>query len=192
MKLSMLNTWLFEGLLFEGFREKKDNVSHLLSTMPKRKQEHSERVGRKLHKLGLHDEGVYCGLLHDYLERGGSIEQLRSHIADIGLPPRIVSIVQALTGVRLPDSDDNPNNPALDHLQGALPKLDEDTRNVAIIVKLSDRLDNLKKRYRKDKRISNQYGKKSRNIVKYLKSVYTGDPAMFNSLASKILKYVGR
>lgn len=189
MKLSILNGQLFG----EDFRKHFKRVAPLLSVMPKRKQRHSRRVGKRLHRLGLGKGGTYAGLLHDYLERGGDEETLRQHVQDLGLPPNVVNIVLALTGAdkEIPDPDDSPENPSLEHLTHSIPQLDPDLKNLTILVKLSDRLDNLKKRLRQKGRVSPQYQRKSRDIVNFLASHYTGKPKHFRKLQAKIEATMG-
>lgn len=154
----------------------------LLKTMPKKKQKHSKRVAKNLHKAGVGKSGVYAGLLHDYLERGGNILTLAQHINNLGLPQKIVNIVQNLSDDEK-FADAHPNRP-LAHLQEVLPAIDDDDiKNLVILAKLSDRLDNLKKRLRKGK-IGKNYRRKSADLVRWLVSQYTGE----SNPLSKLLK----
>ena len=188
MKLAILHSNRLVLTLPEDFGKHFKRVAPLLSVMPKRKQKHSRRVGKQLHRLGLGKQGTYAGLLHDYLERGGDLETLKQHLGSLHLPPQVINIIQALTGADkdIPDPDESPENPSLDHLMHNLPNLDQETKNMAILVKLSDRLDNLKKRMRIRGKIANNYKRKSLDIVNFLESHYTGVPKYFRKLKNKI------
>lgn len=157
-----------------------NRVSPLLDVMPKHKRKHSKRVAKALHKAGVGKIGVYSGLLHDYLERGGSLFELMQHINELGLPQQIVNIVMSLS-----DDEDNaeilPNQP-LAHLQQTLGRIeDQDIKNIIILAKLSDRLDNLKKRAKKGK-IGKNYLSKSSDLIQWLSDQYTGKKKPFKKL----------
>lgn len=144
----------------------------LLSTMPRSKRRHSKRVAHSLKKAGAGKTAIYAGLLHDYLERGGDVYSLHDHIDQLGLPIKIISLVNALSDDEK-QSEDNSNQP-LAHMQSILRNIaDEDLKNMIILIKLSDRLDNLNKRARKGK-LGKKYTIKSIELVDWLKRQYTG------------------
>lgn len=162
------------------FRKARRRMRPLLVTMPKSKQKHSVRVGRELHKAKAGKIATYAGLLHDYLERGGDPETLSQHIDELGLPQKIVDVVHSL-------SDDEKNvesstNQPLEHLKWILQAVtDPDLRNIIILSKMSDRVDNLRKRARRGK-IGRRYAAKSEELMQYLASHYTGEERPFKRL----------
>lgn len=153
-------------------------ISPLFNILPKNKRKHSKRVALQLNKIGIKKEGVYAGLLHDYLENGGSILELSDRLEEIGLPESVITIVRYLT-----HDDIDP----LDHIKSEFDKINnQDLKNLIILIKLSDRLDNLHKRSLN--RISDKYKRKSAKLVEYLVSQYTGN----QKLLHKLLKQIGR
>jgi hypothetical protein len=184
MKLSLLSNDAVE----EGIGKHLSHTSSLLSVMPRQKRIHSHRVAKSLHRAGVGHEGIYIGLLHDYLERGGDLETLQRHLDELNLPPRIAHVVQALTGQEksIPDPDYSPDNAALAHLYHSLPGLDQDTKNIAVLAKMADRLDNLKKRLRRNGKIHPTYIQKSIHLIRFLGSHYDGPPPWFSKLSKKI------
>jgi (p)ppGpp synthase/HD superfamily hydrolase len=158
----------------------KKKVNPLLSTMPKHKQKHSKRVGRSLEKAGAGKVATYAGLLHDYLERGGDIEALSDHIGELGLPQKIVMAVQALSQ---DENDISSANQPLAHLKQVLRGVqNEDLRNIIILAKLADRIDNLRRRL---PNISKRYRQKSNELISYLTKMYTGKNKPFRKLIRK-------
>lgn len=153
-------------------------MSPLLGVMPNRKIRHSERVGKRLHKADVGKAGVYAGLLHDYLERGGDLDTLTRHVEELGLPPKIVQIVKYL-------SADKADSKPIQHMQEVLPQIeDDDLRNIVILCKLSDRIDNLKRNQ------SGKYRRKSMELADYLISMYNGDQKPLKSLARKLSRLI--
>lgn len=159
----------------------KKRVDPLLSVLPKHKQKHSKRVGKSLEKAGAGKVATYAGLLHDYLERGGDIETLSDHIDELGLPKRIVLAVQALSQDESVDA--GAANQPLMHLKQVLGKIkNEDLRNIVILAKLADRIDNLRRRL---PAIPKQYRKKSEELIEYLIEKYTGKGKPLRKLIRK-------
>jgi len=160
----------------------------LLQTMPKARIRHSERVAKVLNKAKVGKVGVYTGLLHDYLERGGDLYTLSQHIDELKLPPQIVQAVHALS-----DDEKNvetkPNQPLM-HLQDILHGItDDDLRNIVILAKLSDRLDNLKKRGKRGK-IGVKYRAKSLDLINWLSHNYTGKSKPLHKMLKAIDKFL--
>jgi len=162
----------------------------LLSVMPKSKRKHSRRVAKSLKKAGAGQIGVYAGLLHDYIENGGDILSLSLHIEDLGLPDRVVDVVHALSNDEK-DAELHPNQP-LAHLRLILSNVDdEQLKNIIILAKLSDRLDNLTKRANRGK-IGRKYRLKSFELIEWLRSNYTGKNKPFNRLIKAIRQIMPR
>lgn len=165
------------------FGKATKQVRDLLATMSAQKRKHSKRVGKMLHQAGVGKVGTYAGLLHDYIERGGDIRQLISHAGQYGLPARVIEIVRALS-VDEKNADTivpNTQNQPLVHLQNVLPELDYRMRNIVILAKMADRIDNLAKRAKRG-HISGSYRIKSNELLAYLRSQYNGKPKPFRKL----------
>lgn len=172
------------------FSKAYGKVQPLLSVMPAGKRKHSRRAAKELHKAGVGSKGIYSALLHDYLERGGDIETLASHIYDLGLPPDIISIVGSLSS----DEKQEPTegNEPLEHMRQVIGSIDDaDLRNIMILVKMSDRIDNLRKRARKRGKIGKKYGKKSQELVNFLLSNYSGKRKHMRKLLNAYNNIVG-
>lgn len=156
----------------------------LLSVMPRSKRKHSRRVAKSLKRAGADKIGIYAGLLHDYLENGGDVLALSQHIEQLSLPKQIVDVVHALSS----DEDvaeEHPNQP-LAHLQQILSQVnDGGLKNIIILAKLSDRLDNLTKRANRGK-IGKKYKLKSYELIEWLRTNYTGKNKPFNKLMKAI------
>lgn len=160
----------------------------LLRTMPRSKRKHSKRVAHSLKKAGANETAIYAGLLHDYLERGGDVYSLHDHIDELGLPIKIISLVNVLSDDEK-QSEDNSNQP-LAHMQSILRDIaDEDLKNMIILIKLSDRLDNLNKRVKKGK-LGKKYIIKSIELVDWLKGQYTGKNKPLKKLIAAINELV--
>lgn len=158
----------------------------LLQTMPKAKIKHSKRVAKTLNKAKAGKIGVYAGLLHDYLERGGDLSTLSQHIDELKLPSEIIKAVHALSDDEK-SAEANGNQPLI-HLQSILQSVeDEELRNIIILAKLSDRLDNLDKRAKRGK-IGVRYQKKSLELIDWLRSNYTGKPKPMKKMIQDISK----
>lgn len=153
-----------------------------LKKMPTHKRKHSKRVGRELHKAGLGHKSVYSGILHDFIERGGSIDKLHQLVGNLGLPAEVTTIVKSLSSDEKQDTKSNDNEP-LEHIRSVLNTIkDEDIRNIIILVKIADRVDNLRKRLRKKGKIGRRYRQKSRDLMSFLSNNYTGKKKYFNNL----------
>lgn len=154
------------------FGKATEKVKALLATMPKHKRKHSIRVGKKLHKAGAGKAGVYAGLLHDYLERGGDVRRLLDHSQEFGISQQAIEAVKILSMDE--KNGDSVENQPLIHMQQVLPTLaDPEMRNIVILAKMADRLDNLTKRARSGK-IGRNYRLKSDQLVSFLQSQYSG------------------
>lgn len=159
-------------------------MSPLLDVMPKSKRKHSRRVAKSLKRAGAGRIGVYAGLLHDYLENGGDILTLSQHIEELSLPKEIVDIVHILSSDE--DVAEDHSNQPLAHLSQILSQIsDQGLKNIVILAKLSDRLDNLTKRANRGK-ISKKYKLKSYELIEWLKLNYTGKSKPFNKLMRAI------
>lgn len=167
-----------------GIKKAAAAMGPLLSVMPKSKRRHSRRVAKSLKMAGAGRIGIYAGLLHDYLENGGSILSLSRHIEELGLPYQIIDVVNALSNDEK-QADIHPNQPLV-HIQQILSNInDEELKNIIILAKLSDRLDNLTKRLKGGK-IGKKYKIKSYELIDWLINNYTGKGKPLNKLVRAI------
>lgn len=177
---------LCEDKIVGAYRAKQLRKVLKKAGMPNSKRKHSERVTKGVHSLfvpsrksgtQLNQEQwttVMAAFFHDYLERGGD----HSVLAKLNLPPKTIQAVNALTSEK--DSED-----PLQHLKAVLPTLDEELRNIVILVKLSDRIDNLTKRYNSSG-ISKNYLAKSNDLIKWLFQQYSGNPQYLMILRKRL------
>jgi hypothetical protein len=157
------------------------NIFPLLKVMPQYKITHSINVGKNLSRSDVGEVGLYAGFLHDYLERGGTAEELSNHIDELGLPPEIIRIVTSLSSDEKNTSEEVYNEP-LQHLKRVIAKLeDQEIIDLIVLIKLSDRIDNLTRKLG-DGRISKKYIKKSLEIYRYVRSIYKGETKPFELL----------
>jgi (p)ppGpp synthase/HD superfamily hydrolase len=155
-----------------------------LSFMPPKKVDHSLRVGRTVSKAGLDDDAVHAAILHDYIERGGDLNQLQN----LGISNKTMRIIQMLSvDEKTPGLDDN--EVVYQHMLHALDDLDTDleSKNIAIVVKASDRLDNLGKRVLANK-LTPAYYMASRRLFDLLFSRYTGNRDVLAHIKKKLSK----
>lgn len=153
-----------------------------LGVMPKSKQKHSVRVTRQVHDLfggnPLDPDqwtAVNAAIFHDFLERGGD----HSVLQKLGLQPQTIQAIEALT------SDKNDSDP-LEHLQSILPRLDEKLRNIVILIKISDRIDNLSSR---SPNVGRNYLARSSVLVNWLFKQYTGNPEYLFILRKRLREF---
>lgn len=176
MKLSIIYTGVLSEL---RFRKAKKKVANLLDELPKKKQKHSIRVAKHLHEIGADDASVYAGLTHDYLERGGDAKTLAKHVDKKDLPDEVVPVVHGLSQDEAIDADNEP----LEHIKQTLAATDdEEQRNIIIITKIADRIDNLRKRLKRDGKIGSKYLNKSLELVEFLAQSYSGRTKLMRRL----------
>lgn len=175
MKLSLM--------LESNLSKAVDKMRPILKELPKKKIKHSVNVAKELKN---HNKiAIYAALGHDYLERGGDIADLVDHLADHNIPDKVLHIIKVLSQ----DEDDDADDP-LEHMQDQLPQIhDEEIRNNVILIKMADRLDNLRKRYKKNE-LNKKYVKKSRKLIHYLMSTYNGTDSIYNKLVNKLDNYL--
>jgi len=165
-----------------GKRKRLGTLDSAISFMPKRKVSHSFRVGATVAKAGLPRKFVDAAVLHDYLERGGD----PALIAKLGLSKRAVQIINLLSiDEKIPGMDDN--SIVYHHVQTMLQdqELDRKTKNIAIVIKCSDRLDNITKRV-KIRRLTRDYWDKSMRLLQLLISSYNGKPKWLKYILKKL------
>jgi hypothetical protein len=160
------------------------HVKPMLGVMPPAKQKHSLRVAKTLNSVGAGKVGIYAGAYHDYIERGGNVEDLTAHLDELGLSKEILTVVQSLSSDE--KHAEGKGNQPLEHIKQVLNAIqDQKTRDTIILVKIADRLDNLKKRIKTDGRIGRGYLNKSKQLLDYLQAMYTGKPKPFQKLLRK-------
>jgi hypothetical protein len=188
--------WLLREEDIVGLQKAREFQGTLGDVMPQGKVKHSARVARtvfnavadaqdqKLVNKGRFADldshkwtAVMAAIFHDYLERGGD----HSVLNQLNLSPDSISVINALT------SDKGEEDP-LTHMQEVLPQLNQKLRNIVILIKLSDRIDNLRRRMGAGG-IGWKYLAKSSSLMNYLFRAYSGDPSNLESLKRHIKKY---
>lgn len=177
MKLRWISLRLWEGAR-EALMAHADmgvgrysKLRSALSFMPSRKVDHSMRVGATAAKAGLGEEEVEAAVLHDYIERGGDLSVL---VDKLHVKPRTIAIIKMLSiDEKSPGMDDTKE--VQHHIEQMLAdsKLDQHDKNVAIIIKCADRIDNVKKRIKKGK-LTPEYRAASLRLFQTLLQAYTG------------------
>lgn len=155
-----------------------------LKFMPGKKVKHSMRVGETAAKAGLDREGVEAAIMHDYIERGGDLGVL----SKLQLSPRAMRIINMLSiSEKTPGMDDT--SEVQHHVEQMLndQNISEHDKNIAIIVKCSDRIDNLTKRIKANK-LNDGYKTASIKLLNTLLNSYTGDPSLTQHIKKKIGK----
>jgi (p)ppGpp synthase/HD superfamily hydrolase len=155
--------------------------NELASVMPKFKRKHSLRVSNTLAKLGVPKDVVSAGVFHDYPERGGDHKKLTGHH---GLSDRTSHLVSLMTNPDKGGGDD-----PLSHFKELFPLItDPEVRNHLILIKLSDRLDNLRRRANNNN-LTRSYQRNSAKLVKWLLKQYTGPEQHVAQLIAKLRKF---
>lgn len=190
MKLNLIHR-LLKPKLSEGI---PDNIQAMydsdmlkklrgsLAFMPKDKIKHSFRVGSNAAQSGLNKEHVTVAILHDYIERGGDLTLLK----DLDLTPHAIQIIKMLSiEEKTPGADDN--EIVYEHIKEMLndKEIDDDTKDIAIIIKCSDRLDNLRKRIRRGY-LDQHYMNASFKLLNLLISNYKGNRGTLNHIHQKM------
>jgi hypothetical protein len=152
------------------------HVQPLLGVMPKRKRKHSLRVAKTIKRSGGSKAAAYAAALHDYLERGGDVETLTSHLDEFGLSPQALHAIQGLSSDEKYATNSRTNEP-LDHVRQVLDSTsNQSLKDIIVLVKMADRLDNLRRRLRADGKIGRNYLNKSIALFDYLQTQYAGKP----------------
>jgi (p)ppGpp synthase/HD superfamily hydrolase len=134
-----------------------------LNIMPKGKLKHSIRVSDRLVDLDVDKDVILGALFHDYIERGGDVD-------DLSISEDTKDIVRFLSS--FDDTFASSDNEPLEHLIHVFGRIDnQELKNQLVMIKLSDRVDNLNRR---GKSVSKGYLKKSIALLKFLMSNYTG------------------
>lgn len=146
-----------------------------LKVMPKSKQKHSLRVAKNIASVEQDVDVILAALFHDYIERGGKIEKLPVS----NLTKDIIFFLTSFD-----EEYEGEKNVPLAHIKEVLKKIkNQRLKNKLILIKLADRIDNLKKR---KGNINKSYRKKSEELIKYLLKKYEGDNSSVNKLKQKI------
>lgn len=188
MRLSLIAEGSFETLSKLSGKDRVHSLKSALQFMPKKKVQHSLRVGATAAKAGLPGEGVEAAVLHDYIERGGDMSKLEK----LRLHPKTLRIIQMLSLTeKTPGADDTAV--VQHHIEQMLsdPSLDQHDKDIAIIVKCADRIDNLKKRIR-EKKLTPEYRTASMRLFNTLTSAYRGDHSIISHVKQKIAKVLDK
>ncbi len=155
-----------------------------LAFMPGKKVKHSLRVGATAAKAGLPPEDVEAAIMHDYIERGGDLGILNR----LQLSPRAMRIIKMLS-VSEKESGVDDTVEVGHHVEQMLndKTIPQHEKDVAIIVKCSDRIDNLAKRIKAGK-LKPSYKAASIKLLNMLLGSYQGDQELVRHIKKKIGK----
>jgi len=157
-------TMKFKEFIFEA---SKTDIKTLKKNMPVEKVKHSKRVANLVRLISKSQDVYNAALYHDFLERGGNIYKLKNIIT-----PYSIQLVEFLS------YNDNDNkiskNKTLDTLKDRFKKIDINTKNDIIEIKICDRIDNLlRKKYLN--KLNDKYLLKSQELFDFLISSYDGN-----------------
>ncbi len=163
-------------------RQRFKQLKKSLAFMPGKKVKHSMRVGATAAKAGLSPEDVEAAILHDYIERGGDVGLLDK--LQISNRARRVIDMLSITE-KTPGADDTAE--VQHHIEQMIAdrSLPEHDKNIAIIVKCADRIDNVKKRVREN-RLTPEYKAASAKLFNTLIGGYTGERELMTHIDRKI------
>lgn len=149
-----------------------------LNILSPRKLRHSLRVSQNVLNYTDELDVILGALFHDYIERGGDIE-------DLPIDDDTKDIVEFLTAFD-ENMDNSESNQVLAHLKSVFENIkNQELKNKLIFIKISDRLDNIKKRGDK---VSRNYIKKSIELLNFLYDNYVGEDIGIGKTISKLEK----
>lgn len=149
---------------------KKIHQDALAKVLNKNKVKHSMRVVSHLDKLPKHVK--IAAIYHDFIENGGDENWLYNNVNS-----ESIKLIRHL-------SIEDGSTP-LEHLKSVISSIeDEDEKNFVILIKIADRLDNFKKRIRKNE-LSEKYRKKTKKLLEFLIFNYTGNKKILKRLLKK-------
>jgi DNA primase len=140
-----------------------------------KKLSHSQRVADMVIKLDNREELYQAAFYHDFLERGGSLNQISKLLS-----PYSIEIIKAL-------SKDEGDNDTLESLKSSIQGKDKNLIQDILLIKLIDRWDNISSKL-KNGDLNTKYLKKSRELVRFIYQKYPGDkskiePFIINNLS---------
>lgn len=153
--------------LFEKFVSSKP----IKKVMSRYKYEHSKRVANLTKELTISEDVYNSALYHDFLERGGKIEDTRKILSFYSY-----QLILALSH----EEDEDTLTSLMIKLQG---KSQEFINNI-VYIKLCDRVDNLKTRFINNK-LKSKYIKKSSKLIQFLYDSFEGDKSILDSFIEK-------
>lgn len=182
MRLTLISEGSLSSLHRHYSPERVKQYSDALSFMPPKKVEHSLRVGSTVAKSGLGSEEVEAAILHDYIERGGDLTKL----ADLGVSEKALKLMKMLSiQEKTPGMDDTAEVQHHIELMLSDPHIDQHSKDVAIIIKCADRIDNLAKRIKANK-LEPHYLAASRKLFTTLLKSYHGDRSLLKHILKEI------
>jgi len=158
---------MFRIKIFEKFITSRP----IRKVMSRYKYKHSKRVANLTKELSNSEDVYNSALYHDFLERGGKIEDTRKVLSF-----HSYQLVLALSH----DEDED----TLTSLKIALQDKPQEFINDIVCIKLCDRTDNLKTRLDED-RLKRKYIKKSTKLIQYLYDSFEGDKSILDSFIEK-------
>ena len=162
------NSMILSFNQFINERYSDDDLSLLNQYMNKRKVKHSCKVAELTTALTSSEDVYNAALYHDYVERGGTLEELKKVVT-----PYSYALIMALTKTETDYEEASGKNVTLDVLKSKLLVIPEHMRHDLIIIKIADRTDNLRKRLKAGD-LSKHYLRKSAELIQFLFNAYTG------------------
>jgi hypothetical protein len=158
---------MFRIKLFEKFITSRP----IRKVMSRYKYKHSKRVANLTKELSSLEDVYNSALYHDFLERGGKIEDTKKVLSF-----NSYQLILALSH----DEDED----TLESLKTSLDGKPQEFINNIVYIKLCDRTDNLKTRFSND-RLKNKYIKKSAKLIQFLYDSFEGDKSILDSFIEK-------
>lgn len=168
--------------------------------MPKGKIRHAKRVEQRVKKMfgrtNAKKDAQLAALFHDYIERGGDINTAKRKFK---LSDKVTNIIGHLSDPEKMNVGDIANNAPLAHMRMILedPSILPEEKQIVILVKIADRLDNLTRRISWAKRglpedaLVNigKYRRASAELLDYLFNFYFMNYGKDNSIKKAFNQY---
>tara|TARA_R110002110_G_scaffold216249_1_gene430261 strand:- start:211 stop:927 length:717 start_codon:yes stop_codon:yes gene_type:complete len=170
--------------------------------MNSKKYAHSVRVAAMTTELPSSTKDMILGaLFHDYVERiPGCVDDPKHPcLGDLPISDLSKKYISALSSAEKNKKDKKVNQP-LEHIKAELEKVSDDKtlKNTLILIKISDRMDNLRSRS-KSGGVSKSYLRKSIDLIADLKKLYTAEGGdaqnieiLLAALKKKLLKKINK
>ena len=106
--------------------------------MTKKKIDHSKRVAETIKNIGEGEDAQIAASLHDYVERGGNLEDAQKKL---GFSQTVANIICYLSDLENVEDENRP----LSHIQSVLKKetISQKEKRIVALIKIADRIDNL-------------------------------------------------
>lgn len=153
--------------------------------MPRGKLKHSKRTLQIVKNANKTRDAWMAAAFHDYLERGGDIETAKS---EFSLSDRATNIIRHLSDTE--GNEEEINNAPLSHMKSILsnPSIPDGEKEIVILIKIADRLDNLYRRIRSGG-VGKNYAAKSQELLQFLFVFYYQNYGKDKSIKKMFARY---